>query len=82
MKRGGQAGGPLPALCVLGLSGEPGRVPGHLRANDDAAVGDAGPVPARPELRVLASVLEEDVADAGGVIGESVRDLAGGQGKK
>lgn len=38
-------------------------VPGHLRGDDDAAVGDTGPVPACPELGVLAAVLEEDVAD-------------------
>lgn len=51
---------------------------GCLRADDDAAVGDAGPIPACPILGVLASVLEEDVADAWRVIREGVGDLEGG----
>lgn len=62
----------------LGLSTGGRWVSGCLRADDDAAVGDAGPIPACPKLGVLASVLEEDVADAWRVIREGVGDLARG----
>lgn len=44
-------------------------------ADDDAAVGDAGTIPAFPELCVLAPMLKKDVTDAGRVIGEGVGDL-------
>lgn len=52
-----------------------GRVLGCPVADNNAAVGDAGPVPAFPELGVLAPVLKKDVADAGRVIREGVGDL-------
>lgn len=52
-----------------------GGVLGCPVADNDAAVGDAGPVPAFPKLGVLAPMLEEDVADAWRVIREGVGDL-------
>lgn len=66
-------------LQGLGLLHGVGRVPGHPVADDNAAVGDAGPIPACPELGVFASVLEEDVADAWRVIREGVGNLGGGE---
>lgn len=60
----------------LGLSTGWRWVSGCLRADDDAAVGDAGPIPACPILGVVAPVLEEDVADAWRVIREGVGDLS------
>lgn len=68
VREGGQADNLLLPLCGLRLSCAGRQVPGHLRADNDAAVGDAGPIPACPELGVLAPVLEEDVADARRVI--------------
>lgn len=65
---------------LLSLHGPGGHwVPGRLRADDDAAVGDARPVPACPVLGVFAAVLEEDVTDTWRVIRESVGDLEGGE---
>lgn len=48
-------------------------------ADDDAAVGDTGTIPAFPELCVLAPMLKKDVTDAGRVIGEGVGDLGRGE---
>ena len=79
---GGQVGHLLWPLHGLGLSHGRGRVPGHPVADDDAAVGDAGTIPACPELGVLAPVLEEDVADTWRVIREGVGDLGGGGGER
>lgn len=62
MKWGGQVGSLLLPLLGLRLGSGRGRAPGHRVADNDAAVGDAGPIPACPELGVFASVLEEDVA--------------------
>lgn len=52
-----------------------GGVLGCPVADNDAAVGDTGPVPAFPELGVLAPMLKEDVADAWRVIREGMGDL-------
>ncbi|KAK7797272.1 hypothetical protein U0070_010765, partial [Myodes glareolus] len=52
-----------------------GGVLGCPVADNDAAVDDAGPVPAFPKLGVLAPMLEKDVADAWRVIREGVGDL-------
>lgn len=70
--------GNFPLLHRLGLSTGGRWVSGFLRADDDAAVGDAGPIPTCPKLGVIAPVLEEDVADAWRVIREGVGDLEGG----
>ena len=48
----------------------------------DAAVGDPRAVPAGPVVSVHAAVLKPDVADAGWVVGERVRDLAAGGGRE
>lgn len=65
---GRQVGSLLLPLRGLRLSRGGGQGPSHVMADDDAAVGDAGPVPACPELGVLAPVLEKDVADAWRVV--------------
>lgn len=67
---GGQVTGVLLFLCLHGQGMSYGGrgVPGHLRANDDAAVGDTGPIPACPVLGVLAPMLEDDAADTWRVI--------------
>ena len=71
-------GGGLPwPLHGLRLYDRGGWTPAHPVADDDAAVGDPGPVPACPVLGVLAPVLEEDVADTWRVIREGVGDLEG-----
>lgn len=44
-------------------------------ADNDAAVGDTGAVPAFPELSVLAPVLKKDVTDTWRVIREGVGNL-------
>lgn len=75
----GQVGSCLPPLRGLRLSGGGCWAPGHLRTDDDAAVGDTGPVPACPVLGVFAPMLEVDIADAWRVIREGVGDLEGGE---
>lgn len=52
-----------------------GGVLGWSVADNDAAVGDTGAIPAFPELGVLAPMLEKDMADAWRVIREGVGDL-------
>lgn len=44
-------------------------------ADNDAAVGDTGTIPAFPELSVLAPVLKKNVTDAWRVIREGVGNL-------
>lgn len=50
------------------------------RPDGDTAVGDPRTVPAGPVVSVHAAVLKPDVADAGWVVGERVRDLQGWEG--
>lgn len=78
----GQVGCLFWPLQGLGLRHGGGRVPGHPVADDDAAVGDAGPIPACPKLGVLAPMLKEDVADTWRVIREGVGNLGGGEREK
>ena len=79
MECGGKVGWLLWPRQGLGLCHGVGRVPGHPVADDNAAIGDTGPIPACPELGVLAPVLKEDVADAWRVIREGVGNLEGGE---
>lgn len=65
----GKGGGWPPLAPAWAKAVRPrGWTPAHPVADDDAAVGDPGPVPACPVLGVLAPVLEEDVADTWRVI--------------
>jgi hypothetical protein len=57
------------------------RASGQCGPDGDAAVGDPRAVPACPVVSVHAAVLKPDVADAGWVVGERVRDLEGRQRK-
>lgn len=52
---------------------------GQRGPDDNAAVGDSWAVPAGPVVSVHASVLKPDVADAGRIVGECVRNLRQGQ---